>query len=164
MEALFHGHYSKWCQGIPCRKVKFALLGTAGFRLYKHIAIGKHVFFSPMPPSASCYKHFMCCSKLAFKHWVYMLFLVCFIATKKTHLFLVSSVMNHRPVISSFPSTFYNFQTNSTVSKKAVISFLPVMFFAHFLFDFPEPYDWKEHWEIIWTKHPWRHLLSCTQG
>lgn len=83
----------------------------------------------------------MGCSKLTFKYWVYVLFSVCFIATKKTHLFLASSIMNHRPIISSFPSTFYNFQTNSTVSRKAVISFLPIMFFVQFLLDFPEPYN-----------------------
>lgn len=34
------------------------------------------------------------------------------------------------------------------------------MFFVHFLLDFPEPYNWKEHWEIIWANHPMKAFYN----
>lgn len=76
-------------------------------------------------------------------------FFVGFIATEKTHLFLAFSIMNHRPVISSFPSKFCNSRQNP-VSRKAVISLLPLCSaFSFYLF----PRAWKEPREIIWIKH-----------
>lgn len=80
IEILFHGHYSKKVQGIPSRNInklcwrQLVIFFISKERWERICFFFVLFFFNLMLPSNSCYKHMMCCSKLTFKHRVYVLF------------------------------------------------------------------------------------------